>query len=225
MNGCESIQASFTEYLDGRLTGLEMHRVAAHIESCAGCAREWNSLRRMQASLANLGPVKEPHNLLLKIRIAVSHERARARQSALEPLTLIWKNTVGPFLLQAAAGFASAMLLLGSVIVLVTMFAQPQRIVADEPLGNPTAPRLISLSTGAASNQIGAPSAPLVVEAYVNGAGFVYDYRIVSGPTDQETRSQIENLLLFSRFEPARFFGQPVRGLAVLSFAGVSVRG
>jgi hypothetical protein len=26
-------------------------------------------------------------------------------------------------------------------------------------------------------------------------------------------------------FEPARFFGQPVRGLAVLSFAGVSVRG
>jgi hypothetical protein len=32
-------------------------------------------------------------------------------------------------------------------------------------------------------------------------------------------------VLLFSRFEPARFFGQPVRGLAVLSFAGVSVRG
>jgi hypothetical protein len=39
------------------------------------------------------------------------------------------------------------------------------------------------------------------------------------------TRSQVENLLLFSRFEPARFFGQPVRGLAVLSFSGVSVRG
>ncbi len=55
--------------------------------------------------------------------------------------------------------------------------------------------------------------------------GEVYDYRIVSGPTDAATRSQVENLLLFSRFEPARFFGQPVRGLAVLSFSGVSVRG
>ena len=53
----------------------------------------------------------------------------------------------------------------------------------------------------------------------------MYDYRIVSGPSDQVTRSQIENLLVDSHFEPARFFGQPVRGLAVLSFSGVSVRG
>jgi hypothetical protein len=55
--------------------------------------------------------------------------------------------------------------------------------------------------------------------------GRVYDYRIVSGPTDGTTRSQIENLLLFGVFEPARRFGQPVRGLTVLSFSGVSVRG
>jgi hypothetical protein len=65
----------------------------------------------------------------------------------------------------------------------------------------------------------------VVVEAYVNGAGQVYDYRIVSGPTDPATRSQIENMLLFSVFEPAKFFGQPVRGLAVLSFSGIAVRG
>ena len=33
-------------------------------------------------------------------------------------------------------------------------------------------------------------------------------------------------MLVLSRFEPAPwFFGQPVRGLAVLSFSGVSVRG
>jgi hypothetical protein len=30
--------------------------------------------------------------------------------------------------------------------------------------------------------------------------------------------------LLFSVFEPARVFGQPVRGLAVMSFTGISVR-
>ena len=65
----------------------------------------------------------------------------------------------------------------------------------------------------------------MVIEAYVNGAGQVYDYRIVSGPTDKATRAQVENLLLWSRFEPARRFGQPVPGLAVLSFSGVSVRG
>jgi hypothetical protein len=65
----------------------------------------------------------------------------------------------------------------------------------------------------------------VVVEAYINSDGWMYDYRIVSGPNDEATRSQIENLLLTSHFEPARFFGQPVRGLAVLSFSGVSVRG
>jgi len=65
----------------------------------------------------------------------------------------------------------------------------------------------------------------VVVEVYVNGSGRVYDYHIVAGPTDAQTRAEVENLLLFSVFEPARFFGQPVRGLAVLSFSGVSVRG
>jgi hypothetical protein len=140
---------------------------------------------------------------------------------------LAWKNTVGPFLLQAGAGFASAVLLLGTVILLVTMFAQPEAAQAskDEPLGNPTAPRLLRLSTSAGNNQIGDLSGPVVVEAYVNDEGHVYDYRIVSGPTDEATKSQIENLLLNSIFEPARFFGQPVRGLEVLSFSGVSVRG
>ena len=42
---------------------------------------------------------------------------------------------------------------------------------------------------------------------------------------DAATRSQVESLLVSGVFEPARFFGQPVRGLAVLSFSGVSVRG
>ena len=91
--------------------------------------------------------------------------------------------------------------------------------------GIATAPRLIYLSSGAGSNQIDAISGPVVVEAYINGQGQMYDYRIVSGPDDAATRSQVENMLLTSRFEPARFFGQPVRGLAVLSFSGVSVRG
>ena len=227
MSGCSSVQAKFSEYLDGRLNGREMQRIAFHLNECGHCAGEWSSLRETQASLAELGPVQEPDDLLLRIRVAVSQERARSRRGAFHGWNVTWKNTVGPFLLQAGAGFASAVLLLGSIIVLVTMFTQPQVAQAskDEPLGNPTAPRLVSLSSGAGDNQIGAFSSPVVVEAYVNGQGKMYDYRIVSGPADAATRSEIENMLLTSRFEPARFFGQPVRGLAVLSFSGVSVRG
>lgn len=226
MSGCNAVKTRFTEYLDGQLNGHEMQRVAAHLESCRQCAHEWASLRQVQSSLSVLGPVPSPPDLLLRIRVAVSQERARSRRSRFQALDLAWKNSIGPFLLQASAGFASAVLLLGTIIVLVTMFAQPEAAQAakDEPLGNPTAPRLVSLSSDA-GNQIDSISGPVVVEAYINGQGQMYDYRIVSGPNDAATRSQIENMLLTSRFEPARFFGQPVRGLAVLSFSGVSVRG
>ncbi len=227
MNDCSAVQAGFTEYLDGRLNGYEMQEIAAHLKDCASCAREWESLRRTQASLTSLGSVPEPADLLLRIRVAVSQERARMGRSRLEAAGLVWKNTVGPFLLQAAAGFASAVLLLGTVILMVSMFAKPEtaQASADEPLGMATAPRLLYLSSGADSDDISAAAAPVVVEAYINDEGQVYDYRIVSGPTDPVTRSRVENLLLFSVFEPARFFGQPVRGLAVLSFSGVAVRG
>lgn len=227
MNGCDTVQARFSEYLDSRLNGREMQEIGAHLAECRDCTREWDSLRSTQLALASLGPMPEPKDLLLRIRVAVSQERARSRHSVFSTWGLAWKNTVGPFLLQASAGFASAVLLLGTVIVLVTMFTQPEAAQAntDEPLGNPTAPRLVSLSSSMSNSDISALSAPVVVEAYVNDEGEVYDFRIVSGPNDPETRAQVENLLLFSVFEPARFFGQPVRGLAVLSFAGVSVRG
>ena len=227
MNDCEAMQARFSEYLDGRLNGREMQQISAHVSECRDCNREWDSLRQVQQALGALGPVPEPKDLLLRVRVAVSQERARSKQSVYSRWNLVWKNTVGPFVLQASAGFASAVLLLGTVIVLVTMFTQPQAVQAttDEPLGSPTAPRLVSLSSGVSNSDIGTLSGPVIVEAYVNDEGEVYDYRIVSGPDDAATRLQVQNLLLFSFFEPARFFGQPVRGLAVISFTGVSVKG
>lgn len=226
MNGCGAMKAKFSEYLDGRLTGQEMQRIAAHLDGCADCATEWTSLRAVQTSLARLGPVPEPKDLALRIRVAVSQESARRRQRPFHALNLAWQNTVGPFLLQAAAGFASAVLLLGTVILLVGIVTKPEAAQAsDEPLGNATAPHLRYFLSGTSDSQVAELPGPVVVEAYVNGEGQVYDFRIVSGPDDAATRSQVESLLVSGVFEPARFFGQPVRGLAVLSFSGVSVRG
>lgn len=227
MSHCGPIQSKFSDYLDGRLTGHEMQAIAAHIDTCRDCGVEWSGLKKTQMALASLGPVPEPEDLLLRVRVAVSQERARSRRSPLQAWKLAWDNTVGPFLLQAAAGFASAVLLLGTVTVLVGMFTRPEMAQgADEPLGMATAPRFMYVyGAVSSSDQVRDLAAPVVVEAYVNPKGEVYDYRIVSGPVDEKTRSQVENLLLWSHFEPARFFGQPVRGLAVLSFSGVSVRG
>lgn len=227
MNGCGSMRAKFSEYLDGRLTGVEMQRIAAHLQDCSACAAEWQSLRYAQASLAALGAVPEPKDLLLRVRVAVSQERARRKQPIMQRFNLAWRNSIGPFLLQASAGLASAVLLIGTVAVLVGIVAQPPAAHAgDEPLGNATAPHFrYFLDGGGADDEIAALPAPLTVEAYVNGEGRVYDFRIVSGPDDAHTRAQIQELLVSGVFDPARFFGQPVRGLALMSFSGVTVRG
>jgi anti-sigma factor RsiW len=227
MNECMAVQEKFTEYLDGLLNGRDMQYVATHLGQCRKCAGEWDSIKQTQSSLAALGQVPEPEDLPLRIRVAISHERARRHQSPFGAFNLAWRNTFGPFLLQAAGGFVSSVLLLGSVILLVGMFSQPQvaEASADEPLGMASAPRFLYLADVVNQSQVEAVSGPVVVEAYINGAGQVYDYRIVSGPTDQVTRSQVENLLLWYHFEPARRFGQPIPGLAVVSFSGVSVRG
>jgi hypothetical protein len=115
---------------------------------------------------------------------------------------------------------------LGGVAVLVGMFASPEPAQArDEPIGGMASSphylyRLPVLAEGVAD-----PNNPVVVQAFVNEEGLVYDYKIVSGNTDSKTRSQVEDMLLFSVFAPAQVFGQPVRGTLLLSFAGVSVPG
>jgi hypothetical protein len=226
MNGCSSMRVRFSEYLDGRLTGVEMQRISAHLRECNDCTRDWQRLRGAQSALTSLGSVPVPRDLLLRIRVAVSQEKARSNRSSLGNFRVSWDNTVGPFLLQAAAGFASAVLLIGTVAVLVGIVAQPQVAHAgDEPLGRVEAPRFLYSIDGTGDNQLAQLPAPVTVEAYVNTTGQVYDFRIVSGPDDAGTRAQVANLLLGSVFEPAKFFGQPVRGLAVLSFSGVAVRG
>ena len=108
------------------------------------------------------------------------------------------------------------------------MFTQPEAAQAtkDEPLGDATAPRLLYLSPSApATDQIGAISGPVVVEAYINGegAGLRLPHRLRTH--DAQLARRWKTCCFGSHFEPARFFGQPVRGLAVLSFSGVSVRG
>ncbi len=226
MSKCSSVRSQFSEYLDGALTGVAMQDVAAHLESCRKCSTEFNRWRSAQQMLVDLGPSKAPADLALRLRVAISQERTHSPKQKLARWQMRWKNTVAPLLLQASAGFASAIVLVGTVGLLVGAFAAPESASAgDEPLGNASSPHFLYSNLAATTSVIGDRDNPVVVEAYVNGSGRVYDYAIVSGPNDARTRSQVENQLLFSIFEPARFFGQPVRGLVVLSFSGVSVQG
>jgi hypothetical protein len=222
---CQKCQSSFSAYLDGAVSGHRMQQIAQHLESCTECTREFAALRAMQQSLAALGPAKAPSDLGLKLRLAISHEQARRASSWLDTISLRWDNAVRPMLVQVSAGFAGAVILVGGIGLLLGMVAAPEPVMAnDEPLGAITTPHYL-YSTVSPTAIVSDHDSVIVVEAYVNAQGRVYDYNIVSGPEDPAVNSQVVDQLLMSVFQPASVFGAPVRSRVVLTFSGISVHG
>jgi hypothetical protein len=235
LKSCTEIRACFSTYLDGAISGYEMQEISRHIEGfedaangsvagCEDCARELAAWRLTQNALAVLGPAKAPVDLPLKLRIAISHERARRDSRLVDRLGLAWDNTVRPFMLQLSAGLAGTVLMGGAVLLLGAV-AAPQPVLAnDEPLGAITAPHYL-YSTFSPSDVVMSHETPIVVEALVDAAGRVYDFTIVSGPQDPSVRTRVADQLLGSVFQPASAFGIPIRGRVVVTYAGISVRG
>ena len=225
MNQCAHYREQFSTYLDGDMTGAAMHEIAAHLEHCSRCNDEFAQWRNAQSLVSSIGPAKAPPNLGLRLRVALSQQAANTAQQKIARGSVRWQNTFSPLLWQVTAGFASTVALLAGVALMIGMFASPEPLLArDEPLGMASSPRLL-YTAPATVGAIGDSGSPVVVQAFVNGEGRVYDYKIVSGAVDGKTRAQVEDTLLFSVFAPAQVFGQPVRGTVVLSFSGVSVRG
>jgi anti-sigma factor RsiW len=220
---CPHYRDQFSAYLDGAVTGAEMHEIAAHLEVCSGCAAEFAEWRNAQSLISSIGPAKAPANLGLRLRVALSQEAANTAQEKFARGRVRWQNRLSPMLWQVTAGLASTVALLGGVALLIGISPEPL-LARDEPLGMASSPRFVYSALEPAGG-VADSNNPVVVQAFVNGEGRVYDYRIVSGNADNKTRSQLEDTLTFSVFAPAQVFGQPVRGTVLLSFSGVSVLG
>jgi anti-sigma factor RsiW len=222
---CAHFREQFSEYLDGAVTGAVMHEIAGHLEVCSGCAAEFAEWRNAQSLISSIGPAKAPADLSLRLRVALSQESANTVEEKFARGRVRWENTFLPLVWRATAGFASTVALLGGVALLIGMFASPEPLLArDEPLGKVSSPRFLYTSVEPAGG-VAEGSNPVVVLAFVNGEGRVYDYKIISGNADPKTRSQLEDSLVFSVFAPAQVFGQPVPGTVLRSFSRVPVRG
>jgi predicted anti-sigma-YlaC factor YlaD len=225
MSTCSHIQHQFSRYLDSDVPGTEMLKISKHLQKCAACAGEFAAWRKSQTLVSSLGPTKAPEDLALRLRVAISQESRNSARERLGRLQSRWENTFQPFLLRAAAGFASAIFLVGTAAMLVGTFTSPELVEArDVPLQVSTSPRLL-YSSFQPGDAIGDHNNPVVLQVFVDSHGRVYDYKVLSGQVDAQVRDSIESLLLFSVFEPARSFDQPVRGTTVMSFSGISVKG
>ena len=228
MNGCNAMQAEVYGVSGrpadrardaahrrppGRLPGVRRRMGSAAAE----CRRRWH----------RSGPVPEPEDLLLRIRVAVSQERARRRKSVFEAWGLAWKNTVGPFCCRPRPALPARCCCWARsscwwACLPSRRWRRPKGTSRSEwPLRpacfiSPAAPATATRSATFPARWWWRPISTA-------RAGVRLPHRLRSHRCGHPRAGGKPAAV--QRFEPARFFGQPVRGLAVLSFSGVSVRG
>jgi hypothetical protein len=221
---CPQAKRLFSPYLDGVVTGTEMHALQNHFSDCEACSQEYRALRRTQQLLVSVGRPRVPDDLGLKLRLAISRETAQAKRGRFEGLMVRMENAFQAFMVPATAGFLSALVIFGIAMV---YFVAPSTLRADNdvPLVMVnTAPELQQSAFGMTLDTIDADS--LVIEAYVDANGRVQDYRILSDPNaSKDVLPQVKRMLIFTTFRPALSMGRPTPSRAVLSFSKISVRG
>jgi len=221
---CREARELLSPYLDGAVTGTEMQALEEHVDRCAACMREYRLLRQTQQLWMSVGRPKEPADLGLKLRLAISREAAETRRPRFEGLRLRVENTLNAFMVPATAGLACAVLIFGLVTAILAMPGEVQANNQDVPLVLNTGPELQQSVFGTTLSAMNTDS--LVIEAYVDRNGRVQDYKILSDPGEsQELLPQVKRMLIFTTFRPAMSMGRPISSRAVLSFSRISVRG
>jgi Putative zinc-finger len=221
---CADVKKLFSPYLDGRVSGVQMHLLTSHMEECAECRAEYRATQRTQELLAGIGREKPPADLALKLRVAISRESAQRKRPRYEGIVVRMQNALNAFMVPATAGLVSAILFFGLLLGFFTLPAELRASSVDVPLTLYTGPQLEQSAFGTTLGNMGEDA--VVIEAYVDANGRVEDYRILSQPDDaQAFLPQLKNLLIFTTFRPALSMGRPTAGTAVLSFSKISVRG
>ncbi len=211
---CIQARSLFSLYLDGALTGRQMQALGAHFEECPACQREYTLLRQSQQWLTSVGRPQVPPDLALKLRIAISREIASSRRPQLQGTWISLENAIRRFMVPATAGLVTAVIVF---VMLMGSFAIPVQAANDVPLPIYVAPAFKASAYALEEGMISEDS--VVVEADIDEAGRVQDFRILSSPEDvQQWLPQVKNALIFTEFQPATAMGRPTSGRVVLAF-------
>ena len=221
--GCEQTRAGFSAYLDGALDGHTMARLAAHLRDCSGCATEFAAWRFMQDALGALGPAPAPVHLHSRLQDALANERGAGRHlSPWKRAIAFSERTLAPAGLRLGAGFAATLLILGSASWFLGSALPVQ--ANDDRLAHLNAPHYLYSQSASQPITTGSSFLAVLVDAKVDARGRVYDFDLIDGPDDPQTRVRIEANLLGSVFKPATVFGVPVPGHVMMTYTAVSAR-
>ena len=220
---CTEARLLFPSYLDNAATGVEMHAVSDHMNTCAECQIEYRKLENTRLMVASLARKPAPADLALKIRVALSRERSRTWRNLMQGYMVRLEDAVNAFMFPATAGILTTIIFFGAL----TGFFVPAPAGAEESVPAFFLPARLQPPQTAMSSVADTDlnlEAPVVIQAYVDSTGKVQNYEIISGPDNENVRSQLNRALLFTSFTPAYAFGQPVSGTAIICFSHVNVK-
>jgi len=217
---CAAAKALFSVYIDGAMSGTEMHQVSGHLSTCTQCQSEYVAFENTRSLVSSVGRRQAPPDLALKIRVAISNDRLRRSRGFFQGYLARLEDAFNGLMFPATAGILFAVVFCGSLVGLL----MPVQVSAydDVPSAFYTPPRL-QLSEYP-EPQLNLDS-PVVIETFVDANGRVENYRIISGRDDDQVRAELNRALLFTRFVPAQSFGNPVPGRAIMSFSHINVKG
>jgi hypothetical protein len=238
---CATLRSKLGGYLDdaaespSRLS--ERSQMREHLDSCAGCREELQRYRKLAVMLSRAPRVLPPADLAVRIKVAAAQlQQARdARglwQRFRDRAEILLDNVFRPITLPATGGFVSAMLIFVVVLHVMAPGLTVQANPNDVPLNIMQPAELVALSDSPGSwapeqhdTELALPHG-LLLDVTVDAKGQMVDYQILSGPHTPEMQHELNQMLLFSRFNPMRSFGRPTSGgHVILSFSAVRVRG
>ena len=230
---CNQAQRRLPGYFDGAIPSRDHGRVREHIESCDGCRNLLEGYRRLEVALANVEPVRPPADLAARIRVSAAKTESPWQfvRRIWARAAMVFEDVLEPLAVPATGGVVTALVVFALLVQNILVGVPMGGVVANDlPLNLVQPARLESLAPFPVPVVIATDGRPgsglLLVEATLNAQGRVVSYKILSGPSDDASQHQLDQLLLFSRFRPQTNFGLPKDGgRVVLNFSAVRVRG
>jgi anti-sigma factor RsiW len=214
---CHRVQSELSAFLDGRIAADAKESVANHLSECRDCERNWNELYGLRSAVRGLATAAPPARLETQLRVLASRERARLLATRTWPAAIrYWSaraelaasNLMRPLALPLAGGLCSALVLFSMLVPTLGVRPDPRN---DVPLTLYTEAKLSQAAPFSLEQDI-------VVEVTVNERGQISDYSVPGGKISREMETDLANLMLFTSFTPATWFGQPTSGKLRLSF-------
>lgn len=211
---CQKVQKFISAYVDRSLAGEEQERMTQHLAHCRECALRSEQARHLRAMLRSMPVAAPPPELVTRLRVVASHERARRLVRVdfrtrlanwADRARLFTDNLMRPVALPFAGGLASALFLFS--MLMPTLFFQ-FNFRDDVPVSAfYTEPAIIEAAP------FGFNYEDVAVELTINERGEVIDFAFSGAKLDRNTEnSMIANLALFSSYTPATLFGRPTSG-------------